>query len=108
MKFKMNNIKYEIKEVDSKLMYDEVHQENPKDGSDYLGMHIPMKQIIMLNKNLKQDQKKRTLYHELMHCYIWNYSLNLTNMCEEDICNISANSHDIIHKIVEDYFRGVK
>ena len=26
-------------------------------------------------------------------------------MNEETLCNISANSHDIIHKIVEDYFK---
>ena len=25
---------------------------------------------------------------------------------EEVLCDISANSHDIIHKIVEDYFEG--
>lgn len=106
MKFKMNNIKYEIKEVDSKVMFDEIHQENPKDGSDYLGMHIAIKQVIYLNKNLQQDQKKRTLYHELMHCYIWNFLHSCDNYGEEVLCDISANSHDIIHKIVEDYFKG--
>lgn len=25
---------------------------------------------------------------------------------EEVLCDISANSHNIIHKIVEDYFKG--
>ena len=25
---------------------------------------------------------------------------------QEVLCDISANSHDIIHKIVEDYFKG--
>ena len=27
---------------------------------------------------------------------------------EEELCDISANSHDIIHKIVEDYFKNNK
>lgn len=47
--------------------------------------------------------------HELMRCYIEEYvSLELEDYKEETMRNISANSHDIIHKIVEDYFKGDK
>ena len=43
--------------------------------------------------------------HELMHCYIEEYiSLSLEEYDEETMCNISANSHDIIHEIVDTYF----
>ena len=52
--------------------------------------------------------KRKKLMHELMHCYIEEYvSLELEDYKEETLCNISANSHDIIHKIVEDYFKEV-
>ena len=32
-------------------------------------------------------------------------TFNKTNFSEDDWADISANSHDIIHKIVEDYFK---
>lgn len=105
MKFKMNEIKYEIKEVESNVMFEVSEQERPK-GADRLGQHCPIEQTIYLNKKLSIEQKRRTLYHELMHCYIWSYMTDLETLNEEDVCNISANAHDIIHKIVEDYFRG--
>ena len=50
---------------------------------------------------------KQTLYHELMHCYLWSYIHIFNEISEEAMCDISANSHDIIHKIVEDYFEEV-
>jgi hypothetical protein len=40
-----------------------------------------------------------------MHCYIGCYLYEFKSFDEENVCNISANSHDIIHKIVEDYFK---
>ena len=47
--------------------------------------------------------------HELMHCYIDCYvSFQAVVYNEEILCHISANSHDIIHKIVEDYFKAKK
>ena len=64
---------------------------------------------IYINKELCFDMKRKTLMHELMHCYIEEYvSLELEDYKEETMCNISANSHDIIHKIVKDYFKGDK
>lgn len=32
-------------------------------------------------------------------------TFNKTNFSEDDWADITANSHDIIHKIVEDYFK---
>lgn len=60
------------------------------------------------DKDLCLDQKKQTLKHELMHCYIGCYLFNVEKeYTEEDLCNISSNSHDIIHKIVEQYFKRI-
>ena len=53
--------------------------------------------------------KRKTLIHELTHCYIREYITHEEkNYSEEMVADISANSHDIIHKIVEDYFKGDK
>ena len=62
-------------------------------------------QTIYIDKDLHIEQKRQTLMHELMHCYIGNYLYSTKEYTEEDLWNISANSHDIIHKIVEDYFK---
>jgi Zn-dependent peptidase ImmA (M78 family) len=104
MKFEINGLNYEIKEVSSKVMY-EVAEINKEPGMDRLGQHSSIEQIIYINEKLTPDMKKRTLLHELMHCYIWSYLSNLEFYNEETLCDISANSHDVIHKIAEDYFK---
>ena len=51
------------------------------------------------------DRKKATLIHELTHCYIDNYITHCDKQyTEEDVADIVANSYDIIHEIVEQYF----
>ena len=55
----------------------------------------------------KKETKEKTLYHELMHCYLYSFiSFNDIDFSIDDFCDISANSHNIIHKIVEHYFKG--
>ena len=108
MKFKMNDRKYKIIEKSKEEMFGVVKEPNKEDGKEYLGLHFPAINEIWLLKTLSNEQKRKTLMHELMHCYIWCYMNEVVNLNEEDICNISANSHDIIHKIVEDYFKGAK
>ena len=55
---------------------------------------------------MHKEQKRQTLLHELMHCYVWSYVCGFNNISEEALCDISANSHDIIHEIVENYFKN--
>ena len=109
MKFKMNNREWIIKE----LTQDEIRQHikdykydgEPREGK-YFGQTYLDEQTIYIDKDLCIGQKKQTLMHELVHCYIECYLCNYYQKCtEEDICNISANSHDIIHEIVENYFK---
>lgn len=110
MNFKMNNRNWTIIE----LSQDEIkeHMNNYKyDGPAQLGRYFGQtyydEQIIYLDKNLHIEQKKQTLMHELMHCYIGCFLFeNSKDYSEEDLCNISANSHDIIHEIVSSYFKN--
>jgi Zn-dependent peptidase ImmA (M78 family) len=102
MKFEINNKTYEIKEVSQEELQEEQGDINGK----YFGLTIPSKQEIWLWKDLKIEQKRQTLLHELFHCYVMNYIT--TNECnfDEDIwADISANSHNLIHKTADDYFR---
>lgn len=107
MKFKMNDRTWEIKEVDEQ---DIVAILQPQEEEKIIvanGVTDFQGQFILLNKNLHPEMKKQTLYHELMHCYIRCYIIfnQLAEINEEMLCDISANSHDIIHKIIEDYFK---
>lgn len=102
MKFKMNNRTYEIKEVSQ----EDLRQEIGEIEGDYFGLTLPKNQEIWLWKELNNEQKRITLIHELSHCYMFNHiTFNKTNFSEDDWADITANSHDIIHKIVEDYFK---
>lgn len=109
MKFKMNNREWEIKELSQEEIRE--HFKNYKyDGEPvqgkYYGLTYMDEQTIYISNDLHPEQKRQTLMHELMHCYIGCYITHQEQQyTEEDICNFSANSHDIIHKIVEDYFK---
>lgn len=103
MEFTMNGVEYSIKEVSQ----EEFNQVEEEDGY-YFGQSHFFTQEIWLDKTLKADRKKKALYHELTHCYIKEYltTRDLESFTEEILCDISANSHDVIHKIVEDYFKN--
>lgn len=95
----------EIKEEMKKRSERELEDEPVKNGR-YFGTTYHDSQIIFLDKELPEDRKKKTLLHELTHCYIGSYVTHIEkSYCEEDICDIVANSHDIIDKIIKDYFR---
>lgn len=116
MKFKMNDITYVIKEVSQKEYKELRVIEDEEDGAEisdvkngiYQGSTHHTKGIVYIDKNLPHDIKRKTLIHELTHCYIREYITHEEkNYSEEMVADISANIHDIIHKIVEDYFKGV-
>lgn len=114
MKFKMNDIEFEIIEMEQTDYKQSRIAENERDGCKaeetetgvYLGATHHKTCKIYLDKSQPKDRKRRTLLHELMHCYIYEYiGHSEMQFSDEDIADISANSHDIIHKIVENYFK---
>lgn len=103
MKFKINNRDWEIVEVDQEKMRGLEKDDNEK--NTYYGLTIYDEQRIYLWEQLPKEQKRQTLLHEMLHCYIGVYvSFQDLQLNEEVVCNISANSHDLIHEIVERYF----
>jgi len=107
MKFKMNGREWTIKEVSQ----EDFLEYNRKNGIDennrfYYGRTMVIEQEIWMFKDLSKEQKRKTLYHELMHCYLMSYLtfMSMDNVDEEFWCDISGNSHDIIHEIAENYF----
>ena len=100
----MNERLWEIEEIEQSRFY---ATEDEKERGDCYGMCVYNEQKIYLWKDLCKEQKRQTLMHELMHCYIGSYISfeDIENFNEDVMCNISANSHDIIHKITEEYFK---
>lgn len=93
MKFKCNNTEYEIKEVN--CIEDEV---------ETVGLTRYQERIIFLKK-LDKDFMIRTLKHELMHVWLYEYGHNQDEkeFNNEDVCEIVACSNDFINEVVEQY-----
>ena len=102
MKFKINGIEYVIKEVSQKEFWDY----RVEDGFYYGQTHFQTQEV-WIDKDLPIRKKRKTLYHELTHVYIREFLTSRDiNPDEEVLCDIAANSHDIIHRIVKDYLGG--
>ena len=115
MKFKMNDREWEIKEVEQeKFWIDEGEADKigtPEYCNTYhFGRCLFKTQEIWLWKDVSKEQKRKTLIHELTHCYRGMYCTFMDlNNCDEDFwCDIASNSHDIIHDIVDRYFKDKK
>ena len=112
MEFKINNKNWKIVEATQQEIKEEMktHFDKPDDEGKYVGITYSDMQIIMIDKDLHEEQKRTTLIHELMHCYLENYVTHMISKSysTEDLCDIVSYSHDIIREIVDKYFQKVK
>lgn len=107
MKFKINNHIWYIYELDSDVIKRSLSERSGDNFSYVFGYTDLPNNTIYLNADMKKNVRKTTLMHELMHCYLFEYSsIHSDAFNEEELCDISANSHDMIEKIVNDYFKG--
>lgn len=113
MGIEINNIEYRIIEISQeeykwfrKEEYKKMDSEdNDTDKGIFFGASHHYSNIIFLDKNLPVDRKRKTLLHELAHCYINEYITHEEKTYnEEDVSDIVANSFDIIKNIVDQYF----
>lgn len=103
MKFNINGSNWEIKEISNAEM-------NMLASSDLResfthGLTQYSTNVIYLNEDT--PEKRKTLIHELTHCfmYIFGHNQGERQFSLEDVCEICSCSHDMIHEIVEDYFK---
>lgn len=98
MKFKINNTKWLIEEVDEAT----INNEMKADGT--LGVTIYRNQKIMLLKD--QANIIKTLKHELTHVWLYEYGHNQNDdktFSYEDVCEVVASINDFINEIVKQY-----
>ena len=113
MKIEINNIGWEIEELTQeqiKIIQNERNakeEENIKSINDrYFGITYTDINKIYIDKDLPKDRKKKTLLHELTHCYIESFITHTEkNYTEEEVADIVANSFYIIKDIIERYFK---
>ena len=99
MKFTINNDEWQIEEK-SKDELKELYEKETQEKTYFVfGVTIKSAHIIYINKDMCEEQKIKTLKHELTHCY------NVMDINEEVICDIVASSNDFINVIVEQYKR---
>lgn len=108
MKFKINKDEWKIEEKDENELKELYEKEMQEKAYFVFGLTVMPKHIIYINKDMCEEQKIKTLKHELTHCYIWEYGLhNVIDVNEEVICDIVASSNDFINEVVEQYL-GIK
>ena len=92
MEIKCNNTKYKIIEKEKLCSEEDVGY------ADYQN-----KQIML--KKLDKDFMIKTLKHELMHIWLYEYGHNQEEKAfsDEDICEIVASSNDFINEAIEQY-----
>ena len=104
MDFKINNNNWKILEKDSQILLDKYNYENENPATFAFGITIYSNHEIWINKDMCQEQKVRTLKHELTHCYIWNYGLyNVPHFTEEMVCDLVSSCNDFISDIIKNY-----
>ena len=104
MDFIINERNWHIRELESDKIL-KLYQEEGDDAAYCFSTIKYQQQTIYINKDMCVEVKKQALYHELMHCYLFSYSYEASEFGLEALCDISANSHDIIHDIAEEYFK---
>lgn len=101
MKFKINNDEWLIEEKSKEELKELYEKETQEKTYFVFGVTVKSKHVIYLNKDMCEEQKIRTLKHELTHCYIWEYGLyNVIDINEEVICDIVASSNDFINEVI--------
>lgn len=105
IKFKINNHTWSIKEKTSEELLEMYSKEHSTANVSYLfGVTWCSQQEIWINKNSCEEQRIKTLKHELAHCYMWEYGMYYAdNYNEEIICDLIATSNEFINEVVEKY-----
>lgn len=102
--FICNNSKWKIIEQSTQTLVDKYNSENEEPTTFAFGVTIYPKHEIWINKEMCEEQKIKTLKHELTHCYIWNYGLyNIPHYTEEMVCDLVSSINDFINKVIQVY-----
>ena len=108
--FTINNHKWLIEEKPGEELLKEYVKRTGNDSYMCNGLTFYKDHKIWIAEELCNDEKTRTLKHELTHCYIWEMGFyNVEFKWEEQICDFVASIYDFIRKVLsEDNEQRVK
>lgn len=97
MKFKVNGLDWEIQYKDSEHM-------DMNDG-DYvfLGTTKIPEQVIWIRTGMTEILTRRTVIHELCHCFLFSYGCKDTCYDEEQLCDFVGSYLGQINRIMQDF-----
>ena len=102
MEFLINGDKWKIEVISN----EEINKKEKNDDESIFihGTTVYSENTIYLNE--KSPNKKKSLIHELLHCYLYEYGFRAYDkqFNAEDLCEIVAGSFETIKRIVVDYF----
>lgn len=99
-KFKIKGNEWKVEIVEEKYLLEEYHKRSPEAYSCF-GLTFYKEHKIWIANELCEDEKLRTLRHELTHCYIWEngfYNVDFNN--EELICDFVASISHFINLVI--------
>ena len=103
MNFTVNGDKWHISEATNEQLLQSL---DPGDTSKYIfGLTSRSQHRIYINSQICEGQKKKTLLHELMHCYLWEYGICMDTFNEESVCDLFAGAYMLAKPIYEKYFK---
>ena len=100
-KFKIKNHIWKVEIMPEICLLKEYHKRQPE-AYACLGLTFYKDHKIWIAEDLHEDEKIRTLRHELTHCYIWEngfYNVDFNN--EELICDFVASISGFISEVIE-------
>ena len=104
MKFEINNSEWEIREEDGDTLLKMYRDRVDSEAYFTFGVTIYSSHKILINKNMCNDQKIRTLKHELTHCFIYSYGMyNVPSFDVEMVCDLVASINNFINEVVNKF-----
>jgi hypothetical protein len=103
MKFEINGDTWIIEEKSLKDLINLYEEANRENIAYCFGVTMKHNHEIYINKEMCEAQKIKTLKHELMHCYLWEYGFYGRDYTEEDVCDLCAGSNDFVNKVIDMY-----
>ena len=97
----INTLLWQVREEANDVIKIDAEEYGQDDTEFYCGVCLYPIQTIEINEALCEDQKIRTLKHELVHAWLFSWGMRRDSYTEEEICEFFANNSTNIELLTE-------